>query len=206
MQDAVQNLSDQVMQYMIRAAWIQGEAFDRGIKVSDKEVKKQFDIDRKQNFPTADAYNEFLKTSGYKTEDLLYQVKSKMLSERLQKQLMKGQDKASDAEIAAYYKKNKKNFAQPETRSLLVVMTKTKAQAEKAKAELVAGANWAAVAKKYSIDVSSKGNGGKLENVPKGQQGRRRSMRQRSRPRRARSSVRSRKKPSLGTTSSRSPR
>ncbi len=164
------NLSDQVMQYMIRAAWIQGEAFDRGIKVSDKEVKKQFDIDRKQNFPTADAYNEFLKTSGYKTEDLLYQVKSKMLSERLQKQLMKGQDKASDAEIAAYYKKNKKNFAQPETRSLLVVMTKTKAQAEKAKAELVAGANWAAVAKKYSIDVSSKGNGGKLENVPKGQQ------------------------------------
>jgi foldase protein PrsA len=164
------NLSDQVMQYLVRAAWIQGEAQDRDITVTDKEVKKQFDIDRKQNFPTVEAYNEFLKTSGYKTEDLLFQVKSKMLSERLQKQIMKGKDKASDAEIAEYYKKNQKNFSQPEQRSLLVVMTKTKAQAEKAKAELVAGAAWNAVAKKYSIDVTSKGNGGKLENVPEGQQ------------------------------------
>ncbi len=163
-------LTDQIMQYLIRAAWIQGEAADRDIKVSDKDVKKQFDKDRKQSFPTVKAYNEFLKSSGYTTEDLLYQVKSRLLSEKIQKEVLKGQDKASDAEITAYYNKNKKNFSQPATRSMLVVMTKTKAQAEKAKAELVAGAKWGTVAKKYSIDVTSKANGGKLENVPEGQQ------------------------------------
>jgi len=165
-----QSLRDQIMQYLIRAAWIQGEAADRGIEVSDKDVKKQFDKDRKQSFPTVKSYKEFLKSSGYTTEDLLYQVKSRLLSEKIQKQVLKGTDKASDAEVKAYYEKNKKNFSQPATRSMLIVMTKTKAQAEKAKAELVAGAKWSAVAKKYSIDVTSKASGGKLENVPEGQQ------------------------------------
>ena len=183
------NLSDQVMQYLIRAAWIQGEAQDRDIKLTDKEVKKQFDIDRKQNFPTVKAYNEFLKTSGYRTEDLLFQVKSKMLSERLQKEIMKGKDKATPAEVADYFKKNKKNFSQPETRSLLVVMTKTKAQAEAAKAALESGTPWKDVAKKYSIDVTSKGNGGKLDNVPEGQQEPTLDKADRSAPRRTQSSV-----------------
>ena len=165
-----QSLNQQIMQYLIRSAWIQGEAADRDIKLSDKEVKKQFDIDRKQNFPTAKAYNEFLKTSGYDTEDLLFQVKSRMLSERIQKAVLKGKDKATDAEVAAYFKKNKKNYAQPEQRSMLIVMTKTKAKADAAKAALAAGQPWAAVAKKYSIDVASKSTGGKLENVAEGQQ------------------------------------
>ena len=165
-----ETLKQQIMQYLIRSAWIQGEAADRDIELTDEQVKKQFNTDRKQNFPTVRAYNEFLKSSGYTTEDLLFQVKSRMLSEKIQKAVMKGKDKASDAEIKAYFAKNKKNFGQPEQRSMLVVMTKTKAQAEKAKAELVAGAKWATVAKKYSIDVSSKGNGGKLDNIPEGQQ------------------------------------
>jgi foldase protein PrsA len=51
-----------------------------------------------------------------------------------------------------------------------VVLTKTKAQADKAKAALESGQAWKDVAKKYSIDQASKAQGGKLPGVAKGQQ------------------------------------
>ena len=69
-----------------------------------------------------------------------------------------------------YYEKNKSRFAQPERRDLRIVLTKTKARAEAAKAALAAGQSWSAVAKQYSIDQQSKNSGGKLPGVSQGSQ------------------------------------
>ena len=77
----------------------------------------------------------------------------------------KGKDKVTDAQIKTYYNKNKARFAQPERRDLNIVLTKTKAKAEEAKAALEAGQSWKVVAKKYSIDQASKNTGGKLPGV-----------------------------------------
>ena len=51
-----------------------------------------------------------------------------------------------------------------------MVLTKTKAQAEKAKRALEDGKSWKQVVKQYSIDEASKAQGGKLPGVAKGQQ------------------------------------
>jgi len=161
-------LRDQVVQILISFKWIQGEADAMGIKVSDAEVKKAFDQQKKQSFPKDADYQKFLKTSGYSQDDIMQRVKSDLLSTKIRDKVVKGKDVVSDAAIADFYNKNKARFAQPEKRDLRVVLTKTKAQAAKARAALKSGQSWKSVAKKYSIDDTSKANGGKLPAQAKG--------------------------------------
>ena len=103
-------------------------------------------------------------------EDVLFRIKLERLQQKLTEKVTKDAKNVSDAEVEAYYNKNKKRFAQPERRDLLVVLTKTKAQAEKAKRALEDGKSWKQVVKQYSIDEASKAQGGKLPGVAKGQQ------------------------------------
>ena len=161
-------LSNQVLQLLISFQWIQGEASTMDIKVTDAEVKKSFDEQRKQSFPKDADYKKFLQTSGQKEEDILQRVKLDLLSNKIRDKVVKGKDKVSDKAIEDFYNKNKARFAQPEKRDLRVVLTKDKAAADKAKAALEAGDSWKTVAKKYSIDDTSKAAGGKLPAQAKG--------------------------------------
>jgi foldase protein PrsA len=163
-------LKQQVMQFLVSAAWIQAEADKQGVQVSDKEVQKQFQDQKKQSFQKDEDYKKFLQSSGMTEADLLFRVKLDVISNDVRNKIIKGKDKVTDAQIASYYNKNKQRFAQPERRDLNVVLTRTKAKAEAAKHALDGGQSWASVAKKYSIDEASKAQGGKLPGVAKGQQ------------------------------------
>jgi foldase protein PrsA len=165
-----EGLRNQVLQLLVTFQWIQGEANDLGVKVTDAEVKKSFEQQKKQSFPKDADYQKFLKTSGQTNEDILQRVKLDLLSNKIRDKVTKGKDKVSNAQIAAYYNKNKARFAQPEQRELRIVLTKDKAKAEQAKKALDGGDSWKTVAKKYSIDTQSKSQGGKLPPVSKGQQ------------------------------------
>jgi foldase protein PrsA len=164
------SLRDQVLQFLISAEWIQGEAKDQGVKVSDAEVKKEFEKQRKQSFPKPADFQRFLKTSGQTMDDLLFHVKLNTLSNKIREKVTKGKNKVTDKQIAAYYAKNKQRFSQPEKRDLLVVLTKTKAKAAQARSAIQGGQSFASVAKKFSIDQASKSLGGKLPAVTRGQQ------------------------------------
>jgi foldase protein PrsA len=163
-------LKQQVMQFLVSAAWIQAEADKQGVQVSDKEVQKQFQDQKKQSFQKDEDYKKFLQSSGMTEADLLFRVKLDVISNDVRNKIIKGKDKVTDAQIASYYNKNKQRFAQPERRDLNVVLTRTKAKAAAAKQALDGGQSWASVAKKYSIDEASKAQGGKLPGVAKGQQ------------------------------------
>jgi foldase protein PrsA len=163
-------LKGQVMQFLIQAQWVQQEASNQGIKVSDAEVKRSFQDQKKQAFPNDKAYQRFLTTSGMTETDILYRVKLDTLQQKLTQKVTEKQSKISDSDVSDYYDKNKKRFAQPERRDLNVVLTKTEAKANQAKAALKKGQSWKAVSKKYSIDQASKAQGGKLPDVTKGQQ------------------------------------
>jgi parvulin-like peptidyl-prolyl isomerase len=155
-------LRDQVIQLLTSFQWIEGEAEEMGIKVSDAEVKKSFNEQKKQSFPKEADYQKFLKDYGQTEEDILQRVKLDLLSNKIRDKVIKGKDKVSDAEIKDFYDKNKERFAQPQRRDLRVVLTKTEAKANEAKAALASGQSWKSVAKKYSIDEASKAQGGKL--------------------------------------------
>jgi foldase protein PrsA len=161
-------LRNQVVGLLVSYKWIQGEADAQNIKVSDAEVKKSFDTQRKQNFPKAGDFEKFLKTSGQTEADILLRVKLDLLSQKIRDKVIKGKDKVSDAQIQAFYDKNKSRFTQPETRDLQIVLTKTQAKANAAKAALQGGQSWGKVVKQYSVDNASKANGGKLPGQAKG--------------------------------------
>jgi foldase protein PrsA len=165
-----EGLRDQVMQLLIQDKWVNGEAKKQKIKLTDAEVKKKFAEQKKQSFPKEKDYQEFLKTSGFTEEDVLFRVRLEELSNKVREKATKGSDKVTDAQIKKYYEKNKSRFAQPERRDLRIVLTKDKAKAEAAKKALEGGDSWKTVAKKYSIDQASKNQGGQLLAVAKGQQ------------------------------------
>jgi foldase protein PrsA len=161
-------LRDQVMQLLTSFQWIEGEAKEQGIKVSDEEVKKSFQEQKKQSFPKEADYQKFLKDNGQTEKDILERVKLDLLSNKIRDKIIKGKDKVTDAQISDFYNKNKDRFAQPERRDLRIVLTKTEAKANEAKAALENGQSWKSVAKKYSIDEASKAQGGKLPAQAKG--------------------------------------
>ena len=97
------------------------------VKVTDAEVKKSFDEQKKQSFPKDADYKKFLQTSGQTQEDILQRVKLDLLSNKIRDKVVKGKDTVSDKAIADFYNKNKARFAQPEKRDLRVVLTKDKA-------------------------------------------------------------------------------
>ncbi len=165
-------LRDQVMQFLINAAWIEQEASEKGVTASQKDIDKEFEKTKKQFFPKKKDFEKFLKTSGMSEDDVMVRVKLQLLSNDIREKVTKEASKVSDKDIEKYYDKNKKDqFTTPETVDVRLVVTKTKAQAEKAKKALEAGDSWKSVAKKYSTDEASKNNDGKLNGVTKGQFG-----------------------------------
>src|ERR687897_717450 len=148
----------------------QQEPADQDIKVSEKEIKKSFEDQKKQAFPNDKQYKEFLASSGMTEEDILFRVKLDQLQQKLTQKVTEDAKKVSDEDISAYYEKNKKRFAQPERRDLRVVLTKTEAKAEQAKKALESAQSFKKVVKQYSIDEASKSQGGLLPAVSEGQQ------------------------------------
>jgi foldase protein PrsA len=169
-QQEYDGLKQQVMQFLISSEWIQGEADEQKVKVSDADVEKQFATTKKQSFPKEADFQKFLKTSGMTLDDIKFRVRLDALSNALRKKITEGKDKVTDQQITDYYNKNKARFAQPERRDLRIVLTKTAAKANEAKSALQGGQSFKAVAKQYSIDQASKNQGGVLLAVAKGQQ------------------------------------
>jgi foldase protein PrsA len=164
------SLQQEVLGFLISSEWVLGEAKSLGVKISDAEVKKNFEKIKSQQFPKAAEFEKFLKTSGQTVSDLLLRVKLNLLSAKIQQKVVKEKSKVTHAQIEKYFKENPKRFEVAEKRNLLIILTKTEADAKKAKQEIESGKSFESVAKRVSIDPTSKANGGKLSGVVKGQE------------------------------------
>ena len=155
-------LSGQVMDFLIKAYWYQAEAHRLGIKVTDAQVQAALNTAKKAQFSTPAQFQTFLKTSGQTLQDILFRVR---VNQIFQKLTAKHPKTVSTAAIAAYYASHKTQFGSPQTRNMQIILTKTLAQANAAKAAIQRGQAWKVVAKKYSIDPS-KNTGGVLSGSP----------------------------------------
>ncbi|HUB36211.1 MAG TPA: peptidyl-prolyl cis-trans isomerase [Solirubrobacteraceae bacterium] len=163
------SLKQEVLGFLISSSWVLGEAESLGVKVSDAEVKKQFEKIKTEQFPKAEEFKKFLESSGQTVSDLLLRVKLNLLSTKIQQKVSK-KGAVTEAQIEKYYNEHKSQFGTPEKRDLLVVLTKTEAEAQQAKKEIESGKSFAEVAKSKSIDPTSKSNGGEVKGVVKGQE------------------------------------
>jgi foldase protein PrsA len=161
------SLSGQVMDFLIKAYWYQLEAHKLKVTPTDKQILAVLNKDKKAQFSAAGQFNTFLKQSGQTYQDVLYRVRIQQVFAKL---AAKHPTTVTSAMIQAYYKSHISQFSSAEQRNMRIVLTKTAAAADAAKAALKAGQSWATVAKKYSIDSTTKDKGGLLTGVTAGQQ------------------------------------
>src|SRR5919106_6318449 len=82
-----QALRDEAMNNLLDIEWIQKEADERGIEVSDEEVQREFEQTKEENFKTEKEYQDFLEESGFVQEDIDLRVRLQLLSEKIQAEI-----------------------------------------------------------------------------------------------------------------------
>jgi foldase protein PrsA len=164
---AFQQLSSQVLDYLIKAYWYQADAAKMGIKVTDAQVQKTFDAAKNAQFKgNAAGFDTFLSQTGQTLPDLLFRFRINAI---LQKLIAKHTKPVTAADIQTYYNNHQSQFGTQATRSLKLVLASSAANAAAAKKALESGQSWATVVKKYSTDPTTKSTGGVLNNVNKQQ-------------------------------------
>jgi foldase protein PrsA len=161
------SLSSQVMDFLIKAYWYQAEAAKQHIAVTDAQVQQAFTTAKNQQFPSGSGYQSFLSQTGQTQQDILYRFRINAI---VQKLVAKHNTTVTEQQIEAYYNSHPTQFGTAETRDMRIVLAKTAADADAAKKALQSGQSWSTVAKKYSIDPTTKNTGGLLTGVTKGQQ------------------------------------
>jgi foldase protein PrsA len=160
-------LSGTVMGFLITGYWYQAEAAKDHIKVTNAQVQKAFNAAKQQQFSTPAQYQTFLSQTGQTQADIIFRFRINTIFQKL---IAKHTPKITSAAIQSYYNSHTSQFGKPETRDIRIVLTKTAAAADAAKKALQSGQSWNKVAKKDSIDPTSKNSGGLLVGVTKGQQ------------------------------------
>jgi foldase protein PrsA len=163
-----QTLRNQAVQFLVQREQFEQEAESLDVDVTEKQVDARLEQIQKQYFGGDKAkFEKQLKEQGITEKQVRNDIRSQIISEKIFKQVT-GDVKVTDDQIEEYYTKNKAQYSQPESREVRHILVKTKKQADDLYAQLQAGADFAALAKKFSEDTGSKANGGKLT-ISKGQ-------------------------------------
>ncbi len=156
------DFKQRLLDNLINQKLIQQAAKDKGIEVTDAEVKKQID-QLKAGFKDQAQFDAALKSAGMTLETLTQQIREQLLTQRLIESLA-SDTKISEKDIKAYYEKNKTQFYQKDAKraSHILFKPEDKKTAEKVLAEVKAGGDFASLAKKYSVDTATASKGGDL--------------------------------------------
>jgi foldase protein PrsA len=143
------------------------ESTKAGIVVTDDTVNQEIEnIKKSNNLATDEDLTAALQQSGM-TLDLF---KERVKQDIKLKKLFESQNPVSDADLKAYFDKNKETFATtPKEVKASHILLPTKAEADAVLAELKAGKDFATLAKQKSQDTGSNANGGDLGFFPRGQ-------------------------------------
>ena len=169
-------LRKQAMQFLVQRAEFEQKAADLGIKVTDTDIDRQLATIKSQYFGKAgkcdstceQKFQAELKKQNLSLDQVREDVRASVVQNKIYEKVTSGVT-VSDKEVADYYKKNKAQYVQPESRDVRHILVKKKALADQIYQQLLHGASFAALAKKYSTDPSSKDSGGKLT-ISKGRQ------------------------------------
>jgi parvulin-like peptidyl-prolyl isomerase len=169
-------LRRQAMQFLVQRAQFEQKAKELGLEITESDVDKQMLTIKSQYFGKngkCDAacetkYAAEIKKQGVTDEQVREDVRASVVQNKIYEKVTKDVT-VTDKDVEEYYKKNKQNYVQPASRDVRHILVKKKALAESLYQRVKNGENFAALAKKFSEDPSSKKQGGKLP-ISKGRQ------------------------------------
>ena len=175
--DEYKRLAEAAMQQLINTAWVEGEASEQDVSVSDRDVQAEVDAIIQQfgcspDEPPEDCAElqnrlEQFKLTLPEVED---QIRTGLLGQELEREITQDAPKPTDAQLEDYYETFKSQFELPETRDVRLVLNSDRAKVEEAKAQLEEDSSeeaWREVAREFSTDTS-KSQGGLREGLTEG--------------------------------------
>lgn len=165
-------LRDGAISDLILSRWVLGEAEDRGIEITDREIAEELERVKEEQFGSDKAFDKFLEDSGFTLEEARERIRLQLVSDRIQRAVLPEDPGITDEEIETYYNENQEQFEQPETRDVRVILTRNEEEADEALAALEEDSTpkgFEEVAKEFSIDEATKSTGGLRDAVVEGQ-------------------------------------
>jgi foldase protein PrsA len=103
-------IRDSTMLFLLHAEWTRQEAAAREIAVTRNQVRRRFERQKTEAFPTERAYREFLRTSGMTEADLLERVEFDLLQQRLTRQVTATVPEVTDDDVDRFYAEHRREY------------------------------------------------------------------------------------------------
>jgi parvulin-like peptidyl-prolyl isomerase len=162
-----QQVQQSALTFLVQLQELEQKAKQLGVTVTTKQIDAKY-AELEKQLGGAKNLKARAKAQGLTLQDVRdVVIKPNLLSQAIYDKVT-GDAKVSDKDVSDYYKKNVKLYQQPESRDVRHILVSNRALANKLYDRIKAGANFAALAKKYSKDPGSRAQGGKLT-IVKGQ-------------------------------------
>ena len=153
-------LRNAIVTSLVEQARFEIAAEELDITITDEELDERLDELKEQFFEgDEEAYTAELEKQGLTEEQVLKDLRTRMLSEKIFEEIT-SEVEVTDEDIQAYYEENKAQFEQPASREVRHILVKTQAKANQIHRQLENGADFAKLAKEFSEDPASAEQGG----------------------------------------------
>ena len=165
-------LKAQIVKYLVQNAIVEQNGEELGVSVTAEDIDQRL-TEIEAQVGSEKKLAKLLKDQNVTEEQLREQIAAQMLLDAVRTKVYEDVE-ITDARAKEYFEdpENAAQFQQAETRDMRHIVTETKAEAEKALAELEADPTsdklWKQVAEDYSIDPGTKNEGGALGAWPAG--------------------------------------
>jgi foldase protein PrsA len=175
---------------LLLARWVRGEAEERDIAVTEREIDVELETIIEQQFGGQEEFDKFLEQSNFSEEDALDRVELQLLTQCIQDQVIPQDPEApapatarqgcqgdeeveiTEDEIQKFYDDNIAQFETPETRDVRTLLNPDEEKAQEAAdrlAEDPTPATWKDVTKELSTEEETADLGGLRPGVQEGQ-------------------------------------
>ena len=153
----------QVLSGLIDIELIKEAATTLGVSVTTQQID-DYVAQLQTQYGGAPALDTAMKTAGFTMDSLRQQISVNLLRDAVASKVTTGAITVTDAQIKSYYDQNASQFATPAQvhAEHILFATTDKATAQTVLAQVKAGGDFAALAKKYSTDPGSAATGGDL--------------------------------------------
>lgn len=148
---------------------LENAAAEQGIVVADKTAQDKLDQVIASSPGGREAFVAELGGNGVSEADVLAEIRRASLGVQLFDKVTAAVDEPSAKEVAGYYAAHREDMAEPEKRTLRNLVVADKATAARLLAKLRGGAAFASLARRNSLDQSTRREGGALGELSRDQ-------------------------------------
>jgi foldase protein PrsA len=144
-------LEQQALELLISSDWLIGEAADRNLGVSRREIKQRLHRTERA-FRSEAEFHESLEAIAHTTADSEFELEAELASSKIRRMLVSGEPALAATRVADYYRRNIRRFVTPERRYFSIAENlKSEAAARRLMREVAHGRSLADVGLRESL-------------------------------------------------------